>query len=401
MLRPGFATVEGVINVQLDNDVLSNRLRRLLGCDRERRSFGLRLFFGCALLLWGVPAVLCWYDGTLWPRAGLFSPFCYDVSMYTLFLFAMPVLLGNGPTFASVQNRVLQAMRDEKILVMSEAEYSRHVAVTNALLNRRLLHGLMLVGAWFASLTWAYTSVQLLQGSWHAVPRADGVGEASWALLFIAVVALPLPLYVILAWSFKAIVWNWFVWRLFRGGLRANALHPDGAAGLGFFRYSAMAWGSYILCVGFAVAGDVFNHLYVLHSVAFRWDVVGKIAAYVLIAPAVFLLPLVMLGPHLMAARKEAELLLFGYGMRYAEEITYTLRHSRDGTDGEAPSAHQGYWSGLCDYLTVYDRVRSMALIPLDLGAVLRIGLTVCAPLIPLLAPQLPYVGRLLEALTK
>ncbi len=385
--------------LHLDNDVLSNRLRWLLGCDRDRKSFGLRLFFGSAILLWGLPALLSWSENLFWPTLQLRSPFVFDVSMYALFLFAVPVLLGNGPTFSDVQNRVLAAMREEGVMDMSTEDYQEIVDETNAILNGKKLHALMLLGAWFASLSWAYTSLHLLVGSWHGTAMSSGVREASWALLYVAIVALPIPLYVILAWTFKAIVWNWFVYRLSKRGLKANALHPDGAAGLGFFRYSSMAWGSYILCVGFAVAGDVFNHLYVLQSVAFRWDVVAKIGAYVLIAPTIFLLPLIVLAPHILRARKEAEILLFSYGMKYAEEITYTLSHSRAGSDGETPSAHQGYWSGLCDYLSVYDRVRSMTLIPLDLSALLRISVTVAAPLVPLIAPKLPFVASFVEAL--
>ena len=384
--------------LDLDNDVLSNRLRTLLGCERERRSFGLRLFFGSAMLLWGIAALISWFEGSFWPAKNLLSPFSWDVSMYSLFLFALPVILGNGPTFADVQHRVLAAMLEEGVMDMSASQYDEIVEETNAILNGKKLHALMLCGAWFASFTWAYTSLHLLIGSWHGIPGAAGLREASWALIYVALVALPIPLYVIMAWTFKAIVWNWFVYRLSNRGLKANALHPDGAAGLGFFRYSSMAWGSYILCVGFAVAGDVFNHLYVLHSVEFRYDVLAKIGAYVVIAPAIFLLPLIMLAPHIVRARKEGELLLFSYGRKYAEEITYTLQHSRAGSDGETPSAHQGYWSGLCDYLSVYDRVRSMNLVPLDLAAILRIAVTVAAPLIPLIAPKLPFVARFIEA---
>jgi hypothetical protein len=385
--------------IRLDDDLLTGRFLRLVGSDHERRSFGVRIFLGSIGLLWGGAALLAGREDVFWPGGLAADPFAHDLSMLALFWLALPVLLASGPAFSRVQNRVLEVLRGNGVFALSEGEYAAAVDDANASLANPSLHGIFLVAAWLGAAAWAYSALQLQSVSWHGLTCADGTRTPSWALIYVALVPMPLFIYAIAVWSYKALVWNWFVHRVTRAGLRVDALHPDGAAGLGVFRYSALAWGSYILCVGFAVGCDVFNYYYLTTAPSFRWDVILKLVSYLVIAPVVFLAPVLSLVPHLVRARAEGEVLLSGYGRRYADELAGRLRRLRDGEDPAPPSVIQEYWSGMCDFRTVYDAVANMRVLPLDLGALARMAATVAAPLLPLIAAKVPFVARFLERL--
>src|SRR6185436_8031185 len=86
--------------------------------------------------------------------------------------------------------------------------------------------------------------------TWYA--NSEHLTLAGWWYAFIS---LNVFRFVLLRWYFRLILWYLFLWRVARLPLRLNALHPDGAAGLGFLAGSASALLPVLLAHTITLAG--------------------------------------------------------------------------------------------------------------------------------------------------
>lgn len=400
--KPGLLCVKDEY-LLLEYDFVRACISRLAGdTETPTRRFIVLLFAFCGAI-WIVPAVLSCASGAFSPAKELTFSYVGDLSVIVLLFFSLPVLLASARAFSSTQNRVLGSLRRQGTFQANTEQYRDAVRAANRGLQSRGIHGIALFLGLIFSVAWMYTILAYETSSWHCV---KGNGIPSYALLFVTLVSFPIALYVIFAWFWKAFVWMWFIRRICKYGLFVNHVHPDGVGGMRIFRYTSLAWGTFIVCVGLTVAGDTINYasmtppeysgyIFLVHHPLARWDIVAKLLSYCMIAPVVFLGPLLLITPHLWKCRREGEMLMSEVALRFSNGVTSTTRKEMD-SDGDLTSANvQVGWSGMYNLSAMYQNMRSMHLWPFDLRSIAQMAAAVIGPLLPLLAKHLGLIERI------
>ena len=330
--------------------------------------------------------------GTLF--GGTKVPFFHDIEAQVRLLIALPLLIGAEPlVHAQLQVQVRQFVERGLIAAHDRAHFDRIIEDTMAVRNSMAIELVLLaaaigVGFWvwreqFASRvgTW-YLANDLLTpaGAWYGF------------------VSLGIFRFVLFRWYFRILLWYIFLWRVARMKLQLNALHPDGAGGIGFLGGSLGALVPILLAqsatLSAAIAGDLLHGGMAL--TAFRLEIGTAVVVLALIA----LVPLVFFFPAMLQAAFEGKLAYGSFAMRYVEEFRGRwLRRA-----APAPEALLGTSDiqSLADLANAHDRIRAMGLLPIGLKAVVRFAIIIALPFAPLVLTTIPLnvlLGRVLKQL--
>jgi hypothetical protein len=360
-------------------------------CDRALARLGLQSadaprIFVRALL----PAVLVWVPLLLFalvaPRKGQGSAvsFCEDLSTHVRFLLVVPLLV---IVEASIGRRTRQvAAHFLQGRLVTQADRPRF----DSLLRRAgrafgsasaeaLIAGLSAWLVWSAVRSFRTDGLQF----WFEETGPEGVvlSAAGWWY----VIGSWLPLFLLLRWFWRYVVWCWLLHRLSRLDLQVLATHPDRSAGLGFVSFGHTAFAQLGLAVSCLVAGTIGTR--VLHEGASLASYQQPLAVFVAISILLGLAPLAVFWRPLRMA-KEAAMQLYGsFASRYVQDF-----HARwIGTPaGEAPLESSGDVQGLADIGGSLERVYAMRLVPITITAAVAFAVAAVAPMLPLLLLVMP-----------
>ena len=360
-------------------------------CDRALARVGLQSadaprIFVRALL----PAVLVWVPLLLFalvaPRKGQGSAvsFCEDLSTHVRFLLVVPLLV---IVEASIGRRTKQvAAHFLQGRLVTQADRPRF----DSLLRRAgrafgsasaeaLIAGLSAWLVWSAVRSFRTDGLQF----WFEETGPEGVvlSAAGWWY----VIGSWLPLFLLLRWFWRYVVWCWLLHRLSRLDLQVLATHPDRSAGLGFVSFGHTAFAQLGLAVSCLVAGTIGTR--VLHEGASLASYQQPLAVFVAISILLGLAPLAVFWRPLRMA-KEAAMQLYGsFASRYVQDF-----HARwIGTPaGEAPLESSGDVQGLADIGGSLERVYAMRLVPITITAAVAFAVAAVAPMLPLLLLVMP-----------
>ena len=338
--------------------------------------------------------VLTWVPLLLFAAVDVDTPatvkvsFLRDLEAHVRLLLALPLLIVGEPI---VHERVTMTVRQfvDRRLVAPQQLWRFIAAVKSSvrLTDSVMLELCVLViavggGHWL----WA-ERLTLRIGTWYATPEADGTLHLTLAGRWYALVSLPIFRFLLLRWYVRLIVvWYRFLWTVSRIPLRLNALHPDRTGGLGFLDANAFAFIPLLVAqttlLSAVIAERIWNEGARLPQ--FRLEILAVVLFLLLIA----LLPQTFFVVQLERAWR-AGLNQYGvFGSRYVERFRHKWLAGR-WTGHESPLGSADIQS-LADLANAFEIAGGMSLIPMSKKTVLRLGLTIAAPLLPLVLTMIP-----------
>jgi hypothetical protein len=360
-------------------------------CDRALARLGLQSadaprIFVRALL----PAVLVWVPLLLFalvaPRKGQGSAvsFCEDLSTHVRFLLVVPLLVIVEASIGRRTRQVAAHFLQGRLVTQSDRPrfdslLRRAGRAFGSASAEALIAGLSAWLVWSAVRSFRTDGLQF----WFEEAGPEGVvlSAAGWWY----VIGSWLPLFLLLRWFWRYVVWCWLLHRLSRLDLQVLATHPDRSAGLGFVSFGHTAFAQLGLAVSCLVAGTIGTR--VLHEGASLASYQQPLAVFVAISILLGLAPLAVFWRPLRMA-KEAAMQLYGsFASRYVQDF-----HARwIGTPaGEAPLESSGDVQGLADIGGSLERVYAMRLVPITITAAVAFAVAAVAPMLPLLLLVMP-----------
>jgi hypothetical protein len=360
-------------------------------CDRALARLGLQSadaprIFVRALL----PAVLVWAPLLLFalvaPRKGQGSAvsFYEDLSTHVRFLLVVPLLVIVEASIGRRTRQVAAHFLQGRLVTQSDRPrfdslLRRAGRAFGSASAEALIAGLSAWLVWSAVRSFRTDGLQF----WFEEAGPEGVvlSAAGWWY----VIGSWLPLFLLLRWFWRYVVWCWLLHRLSRLDLQVLATHPDRSAGLGFVSFGHTAFAQLGLAVSCLVAGTIGTR--VLHEGASLASYQQPLAVFVAISILLGLAPLAVFWRPLRMA-KEAAMQLYGsFASRYVQDF-----HARwIGTPaGEAPLESSGDVQGLADIGGSLERVYAMRLVPITITAAVAFAVAAVAPMLPLLLLVMP-----------
>jgi hypothetical protein len=223
--------------------------------------------------------------------------------------------------------------------------------------------------------------------AWLAVPTPAAVWY-TW-------VSRPLLNFILMRWLWRVAIWTVFLFRTARIPLRLAAAHPDRSGGLGFLGEAHARFG--LIVFSFSVVWSAGWRDKFLYGAATADSLKVSFAIFAALAAFVFLGPLVVFSPALLALRQRA---LFGYGgfaIRYVH--VFEARWLRDRSPPDETLLGTPDVSSLADMQTAVGAVRGVRFLPLDLRnfTMFALGVAPVAALLPLVMPVEELVRRALR----
>ncbi len=347
----------------------------------EPPQLALRAFLP-ALVFWVPLALLAW----LRPAAGgeVTVGFFQDLATHVRFLVFVPLLILVEASIGRRTRLVAVQFSEAKLVAPSgRARFEAQVRQASRAIDSALVETIIAVLA----LSFVWSAVRSLQAdgvifwSEEAGPSGVRLSAAGW---WYAVGSV-LPLFLLLRWAWRYLVWCWLLHRLSRLELQLAATHPDLAGGLGFVSFGHTAFAGLAFAVSCLVAGAIGTR--VLHEgvalATYQWP----LAVYVSMTIVVGIAPLVVFWRPMRIA-KEAGMLDYGtFASRYTQDF-----HGRwiDAGGDKAPLDASGDVQGLADIGGSFERVYAMRLLPVTLKAAAAFAVAAAAPMLPLLLTVMP-----------
>lgn len=325
---------------------------------------------------------------------GVQVPFLVDVDVHVRFLVALPLLIG-AEVLVHRRLRVTVGQFVDRGIIAPEhrAAFREIVDSTMRLRNSAVIEVVLLAACiTLGDVIWRGATA-LRVDTWYASETQD-LTLAGWWYAFIS---LNVFRFVLLRWYFRLILWYIFLWRVARLPLRLNALHPDGAGGLGFLAGSAFALLPVLLAHTTTLAGVIGGRLWHegMKLPEFQLEIAGSVALLMVAA----LLPLTFFVLHLAQAKREASREYGLLAMRYVDEFRERwLGQRRPG--GESPLGSADLQS-LADLAGANDVVRGMGFFPVGRRAVVSLAIAIALPFAPLALTLIPFEELIQRVVSK
>lgn len=336
--------------------------------------------------------------------------FFYDFAAYAQFFVGIPLFI---IAERIVSENVLNAARDfygSGVVRDADKPVLEDAERTVALMRWRLKPELICIGiAYYFS--FMAIGVEMFSHdagmvTWHSDPiKGDGIltnwmTPAGWYALLIA---LPIQSYWWLRWVWKITIWYWYLNQVSKLQLVLVASHPDHTGGIAFLSEVQSKFA--IIILAFAISSIVATVGYKLgveNAPADMPAVWGMVAGFIVVAPTLFLSPLLLFTKQLHRTKERA--------LRQFREraVAAALRVEEGwlagpGTDESEARARDDL--ARINLLTgFYERISDMRVVPFDLRSAAQLIGSAVGPMIPLL----PYFVKLpepwqaiLEAMTK
>ena len=390
-IKGAFAAAFGVSLVR--GDILYRLQRRIGLIPPDGPGIGRRALFW-SLFAWLPIALWAWYAGRALPPAAQ-EPLLAHFGIHVRFLVAVPLLivaegLAHGLTTKLLPYFVQSGM-------VPEAEVPRFRETLAGIVK---LRGATMPWVGILALIVAFLTVSDIIHESHEIIWATG-GDAGvlhlgFGALWFLYVGRLIYLTLLLSWLWRIVL----MLLLFRGiaklDLAIVPTHPDRAGGLGFLEPFPKAFAPVALAAGAVLASrmahDVLYHGVSVHSLRL------PMIAFVVTAVVVSLSPLLVFAGPLVKARKQA---LLDYGALVSRHGRLVSERWIAGIDVKDDAILNAPELGpVADTVSLYEAVKRVRTVPLGKASVAPILLAAVAPMIVVLAIQVP-IKNILAVLLK
>ena len=313
--------------------------------------------------------------------------FLRDIEVQTRLLIALPLFVVAEPF---IHRRLTAAVRqfvDRGLIAPTDLRRFAAVVVSSMKLRNSPMLEIAVLLVAFVGGQWLWESrVSLNVATWYNNHTADG-WTLTWAGRWYAFVSLPFFRFLALRWLVRLIVvWYRFLWLVSRIPLRLNALHPDRTGGLGFLNTSVFAFAPFLLANTSLLSAMVAQRIW--HEGAtlpqFKMEILGVVVVLMLLV----LLPQTFFVIQLERAWRTGGGEYGILGARYVEGFhrkwLATQPHTRESPIGSADI------QSLADLSNAYQVIRDMYLVPITRSTVVRLGVLIILPLLPLVLTMVP-----------
>lgn len=311
--------------------------------------------------------------------------FFTDWTVYTRYLIAIWAMIATERHADSRVAMLIRHIREAQLLQKdSLSRFSAALSLADRRSSSPLTEAIILVIAVGWSSITANHMIEITVSKWSGI-LVLGEPTLSWAGEFTRYVSTPLFLFLVFRWLWRFGVWGILLFTISRLKLQLTALHPDRAAGLGFLAIFPSIFGGYIFALSCVVAAAAVTELsHVHHDPQQVWFLV---AGWILTNLLVFIGPLFVFAVPLYRVREEAVL---EYG-RLASH--HHLAFSRKWIDGKMKGKDligSPDPSSVSDLNASVEVVQNMRFIPVDRNAIIQVVLASGAPMLAVIATQLP-----------
>jgi hypothetical protein len=231
----------------------------------------------------------------------------------------------------------------------------------------------------------------------HGLAWAGVDGRATFGLAWLQWFARPVFFALTTVWLWRALLLGIALRRLSACGLRLVPTHPDRAGGLGFMSRLTAAFGVVAFALS-ATAAAGWSHDVLHHGQSVR-ALYLPMAATVVLLTAAFLAPLLMLAGPMARAKLRAR---FAYGALVARHGDALHRRWIRGEAVEDPVLDAPEIGAAADAAALFEAVGRMRPVPFDATAVAWVAVPAAAPMVALVAAEVPLIrllGQVLAAL--
>ena len=338
------------------------------------------------LITWAPLCVLSAFDSR---GVDVAVSFLGDIDAHTRLLIALPLLIAAEPF---VHQRLTGAVRQfiDRGLI-APGDVRRYVAAVVSSVKLRNSPTLEIVVLLIAVVGghWLWESrISLHIGTWYSDRGIDGTTRLSLAGRWYTFVSLPLFRFLVLRWLARlVIVWYRFLWLMSRIPLRLNALHPDRTGGLGFLNTSIFAFAPILVAETSLLSAMIAQRIW--HQGATLPQFKIEILTMVVFLMLLVLLPQMFFAIQLERAWRTGAAEYGVLGSHYVEGFRRkwlsAQPQTRESLVGSADI------QSLADLANAFEVVRSMYLVPVTRTTVMRLGLLIVLPLLPLVLTMIPF----------
>jgi len=198
-------------------------------------------------------------------------------------------------------------------------------------------------------------------------------------------------------------LWKWLLWTIFAfrlSSLPMNLIpiHPDRHGGLGFLGLTPLGFAPIAFALT-AVVGATWRHEIVrnhAHLIDFKLSAIALVVIFFALA----LLPMIFFVPRLAALRRRGILEYSTLGQILTAAFHEKWIVHRGG--GESQILTEMGSSNVLDYSQAYDRIKQLIPLPVDVGTLIQLALSILIPALPMILAEIPVrvvLKDLLQAL--
>jgi hypothetical protein len=327
---------------------------------------------------------------------GVPVPFLFDLEVHTRFLAGLPLLIIAELMVHQRINVIVRQFLNRKIVVQQDRRrFDAIMASTMRMRNSVLWEALLLVlcftighWVWREHLTMRVTT--WYAGDSAAGPRLNAAGY------WYAFVSLPIFRFILLRWYFRLFLWYQFLWRVRGLPLHLNLFHPDKAGGLGFLGASILAFSPVLVAHTTFLAGLIGDRIW--HAGATLPSFKMQIVASLLFLMALVLLPLSFFVVHLGRARRTAVVEYGTLASRYVDD--FRQKWIKKPSEDTEPLLGTSDIQSLADLGNAFNVISDIHLLPYGKQAIIRLGVLLVVPLLPLTLTIVP-LKQIIDLLLK
>ena len=336
----------------------------------------LRLRIAVFVLITWVPLLaLTLVEGTaIGNKVGI--PLLRDFSVYGRFLLGLPLLITAEAIIDPWIQRVVSTFNKSGLVREEDRQaYYQALAKTKRLEDSGLAEFIIVVFA-------AFPLFLLLQSEWRSSgitawhgSTSGGLSPAGWWFTFVS---SPIIRFIIFRWLWRYALWTTLLYRITKLNLNMMPVHPDHFGGLGFVILAQKFFGVLFTAIGCFVAGQYAN-LITYFGMPFA-GTRGPMIAYVVLSVVLVIAPLTTLSPKLAETRRKGLARYDLTGLRLT--AAFDVKWGKGG--GPAPESLLGSSdpSTVIDYVSSYEVIRDIKVIPISKELVIQVAALAAAPLV-------------------
>ncbi len=352
------------------------------------------------LLTWVPVALLAWIGGNY--GGGLVATnFFVDFAAYAQFLIGLPLFMLAEPIIDTSTRSAAREFVSDGIVRSEDLPRLEHIHRQIKRLRTSRWPDVIcitLAGAMSAVILVPEFSASPLP-TWHVQNWYWGrtLSLPGW---WEFVIAIPLMNYTWLRLMWKIFLWIYYLQRLSRTRLDLHPTHVDLTGGIGFISRTQGQFAIFILAYGISnVAATVGYEIVILHYDLGKLPVWGPLAAFVVGAPLLFTLPLLMFTRQLYRSKRRALAIFRQRVTEHSRKIEARWLSAPTSPDSAAEEIR--YLTELTTLGNMFTRIEDMRVVPFDLRSFMQLGgssLGSIATLLPILHISGNFQGYLESA---
>ena len=208
--------------------------------------------------------------------------------------------------------------------------------------------------------------------TWHD-STSGRLSAAGWVFVFVA---SPMPRFLLLRWLWRYALWSVLLRSVAKLKLHLEPTHPDKLGGLGFVLTAQRQFGILLAALGAVLAGQFGNEIRYFGE--HFSDFEGPIIAFLLMAIVIVLLPLTLLMPRLIEARRSG-LARYGQVARRLGD-SFDAKWVRTAVSSPAEMIGSQDPSSFVDYISCVEVIQGMQVFPISKLLVIQVAAQAFAP---------------------